>query len=344
MKEKIIIEAGAFKKIKEIIEVYAKSKQYVVLTDENVSAIYLEQLKELLYGLDVRYYSIKCGEETKTFETINGLTSLLIEDQIEKDATMIAFGGGVVGDIAGFVASIYVQGIKFVQIPTTLSAQVDSAVGGINGINIGNLKNIVGTTKEPELIIIDTEFMNTLSEDETKAGMIEVIKMLSLSNPRMLDELVIYEDVSSFKANISRYIKYCVNYKATILEQSQKDSSVLELLKYSDIFKVAVESATNNEVFTKAEATAHGILITNQLMVNLKLMDPIAARKIEEVISHYQIIEKPFFDVSGLAPYIIKTEFKNKTEKSFIFLATIGKPMKYKLQLEQLEQLLSTYN
>ena len=169
-----------------------KPKRVFVITDETVAKLYLETLTQSLKenGVETISQILADGESTKTLDTVFNLYNFLLENEASRSDMIIAFGGGVIGDITGFVASTFKRGIKFLQIPTTLLAQVDSAVGGKTGVNLNGGKNLVGTFYQPSAVIVDVTVLKTLSETDFIAGLAEVIKYGVIMDSELLQILI----------------------------------------------------------------------------------------------------------------------------------------------------------
>ena len=148
----------------------------LVVSNETVAPLYLDKLGKNLRGRDVESISLPDGEAFKTLDTVSGILDKLVDCRANRDTTIVALGGGVVGDIAGFAAACYMRGVSFVQVPTTLLAQVDSSVGGKTGVNHPRGKNLIGAFHQPRIVLIDTTTLDTLPDRELKAGLAEVIK------------------------------------------------------------------------------------------------------------------------------------------------------------------------
>ena len=155
---------------------YVVGQDCLVVTNETVAPLYLDAVKANLRGKAVESISLPDGEQYKTLETVQSILDVLVGSGANRDATIVALGGGVVGDIAGFAAACYMRGINFVQVPTTLLAQVDSSVGGKTGVNHPGGKNLIGAFHQPQAVLIDTDTLKRLPDRELKAGLAEVIK------------------------------------------------------------------------------------------------------------------------------------------------------------------------
>ena len=152
------------------------ARQVLIVSNETVAPLYLQQLKTTLSSLEVHELVLPDGEQFKTLDTVNLIFDKLLQERLNRNCTLIALGGGVVGDITGFAAATYQRGVNFIQVPTTLLAQVDSSVGGKTGVNHALGKNMIGAFYQPRAVIADTDTLNTLDDRQLSAGMAEVIK------------------------------------------------------------------------------------------------------------------------------------------------------------------------
>jgi 3-dehydroquinate synthetase len=177
----------------------------LIITDDGIPKKHIKKLIDAIKKRDVNVFSIKNGEKSKSFSTYQKILNKLFELKFNRSDIIIAFGGGVVGDIAGFSAATYMRGIKFIQIPTTLLAQVDSSVGGKTAINVTQGKNLVGAFYNPSLVVISTYFLNTLSDEEYKSGLGEIVKYALIGNKRL-------------KTFIEKNSKEIINIKESVLK------------------------------------------------------------------------------------------------------------------------------
>jgi len=187
------MENISFQKVfnKNFIKDFRKSDfgcKYAIITDSNVKKLYGEKLNRVLNSakIDAEIFSFQNGEKNKTLKTVESIIEQLIKKNFYRDDCIIALGGGVVGDLAGFIASIYMRGISFIQIPTTLLAMVDSSIGGKTGVDSRFGKNLIGTFYQPEKTYIDVNFLTTLPEKEFKNGIAEIIKYGVIRNSKIL--------------------------------------------------------------------------------------------------------------------------------------------------------------
>lgn len=244
---------------------HCHGKKAFIITNEKVRALYLEPVMASFKesGITVTAITIKDGEEYKTQETVTTIYDRLIEEQCERSSSIIALGGGVVGDIAGFVAATFLRGINFVQIPTTLLAQTDSSVGGKVGINHPHGKNMIGAFYQPKFVFIDIDVLKTLERREFIAGLAEVVKY------------GIIRDADLFKY-IEDHIDTCLQYdindmvhlvetscriKADVVREDETEMGVRAILNYGHTFGHAVETLTNYQVYRHGEAVLIGMII-----------------------------------------------------------------------------------
>jgi len=243
-----------------ICRFYPGGSVYVV-TDTNVHSIYGDDIRSWLSGIPHRVLSLSPGEEGKTWEQVRGIYAFLAQGGAGKDSLIVAFGGGVVGDMAGFAASTYLRGIPYVQIPTTLLAQVDSSVGGKTGFNLPEGKNLVGTFHQPRAVFIDDTFLMTLDERNLRAGMAEVAKC-ALAGDRTLLTMLFglgkrWKGMSG--ADWQTVIRRTVAFKAAVVERDETESSTRRVLNLGHTIGHAVEQATGYTRYLHGEAVGMGL-------------------------------------------------------------------------------------
>lgn len=225
------------------IERRVPAASYVVAADRKVAELYFPE-PEKMFGQRWRLYRIEAGEEHKTAGDFVALVEKILQDGMDRKTVVVAVGGGVVGDLAGFAAATLLRGVRLVQVPTTLLAQVDSSVGGKTGINMGGGKNLLGTFYQPELVIIDPAFLATLSKREYLAGLAEVAKYGVIGDRDFFDSLIqqagpVAERDSGTLANI---VAHCCRMKADIVGSDEKESAQRQLLNLGHTFGHALEA------------------------------------------------------------------------------------------------------
>ena len=242
----------------------------VIVTNPTVAGYHLETLLDKVKARELHVVTVPDGEEYKTIETVETILNQLFEHKLDRKSLLIAFGGGVIGDMTGFTASLYQRGISFVQIPTTLLSQVDASVGGKTGVNNKYGKNLIGAFYQPEAVYIDPEFLETLPPREFAAGVAEIIKMAVMfdSDYFAFLEKADLRNESTLKETIRR----SVELKAEVVNQDEKEAGIRAVLNYGHTFAHVIENETNYTTYLHGEAVAIGIAMANRLAVKLDLM------------------------------------------------------------------------
>lgn len=253
-----------------------KRQRIAIVTDENVANCHLPSLEESLASKDISSTSfiLPAGEKTKNFEQLQNLLGGLLDAGVERGDLIVALGGGVIGDLTGFAASILRRGVDFAQIPTSLLSQVDSSVGGKTGINVSQGKNLVGAFHQPRLVIADTDALTTLPARQFRAGYAEVVKYGLINDPAFFNQLeadlekILEGDV---KARTNAIVKSC-RAKATIVAADEREGSVRALLNLGHTFGHALEAATGfSDRLVHGEGVAIGMTMAFDLSVRLGL-------------------------------------------------------------------------
>ena len=274
----IIIKGGCILSADEIIPSYVEYSKAVVITNTKVDALYSAK-----FNLNAEKIVIDDGEQFKSFETYKKIIDKMVELNIQRSDVVVALGGGVVGDIAGFAAATYMRGIKFVQVPTTLLAQVDSSVGGKVAINLEQGKNLVGAFYQPQLVLSDTEVLKTLDERELKSGLGEVVKYAFIEKTcgskthyeqSLFDFL--YQNAERIlnldDAVLPEMIRRCCELKAAVVNADEKEKGLRAILNFGHTFAHAVEKCTNYTQVTHGEAVAAGMEMALELSKKLNLI------------------------------------------------------------------------
>jgi len=261
----IFIEVDNFANAAKEILQHCDAKTYIIITDENVASHYFEKLKEALEQNETKCYLYKIipGEESKSLTTAEQIYTWLLANRFHRDDVIIALGGGVVGDLAGFVAATYLRGIRWVQIPTTLLAQVDSSVGGKVGANHPLAKNSIGAFHQPQIVWIDPMTLKTLPRREIYNGLAEVIKYGLILDKELFDFLetnfnkILSLDESEFLIHI---IRTCCRLKAMVVEKDERETDYRRILNFGHTIGHALENLTDYRYFKHGEAVAWGML------------------------------------------------------------------------------------
>ena len=268
------------------------ANQVMVVTNETIAPLYLDALLSALSSFQVETVILPDGERYKTLATTTAIFDALIDHRFNRSATLIALGGGVVGDIVGFAAACYQRGIHFLQIPTTLLAQVDSSVGGKTGVNHPHGKNMIGAFYQPQCVIADTEVLTTLDDRQLRAGFAEVIKYGLIRDAPFFDWLeknsaaLLRRDPEALAYTIERC---CIN-KAEVVSEDEREAGVRATLNLGHTFGHAIETATDYSDYLHGEAVAIGICQAADLSCRVgRLSD----RDRERIITLLQRFELP---------------------------------------------------
>ena len=239
---------------------HIKAKQVVVVTNETIAPLYLDTILKNLQRFDVETVILPDGEQFKTLETVTHIFDKLLVSKFSRNATLIALGGGVIGDMGGFAAACYQRGISFLQIPTTLLAQVDSSVGGKTGVNHPWGKNMIGSFYQPECVIADTDVLDTLDDRQLSAGLAEIIKYGLIRDAEFFEWLE--NNINALLARDKQALSYaiersCLN-KAEIVAVDETEKGVRATLNLGHTFGHAIETGTGYGTYLHGEAVAIG--------------------------------------------------------------------------------------
>jgi len=281
----INIEAKDSKSYSIYIEKLAKLKftnRVAIITNPTVAKFHLKRAIESIEAPSLEVIEVPDGEEYKNIDTVLSILDSLFKAKFDRKSTLIALGGGVIGDMTGFTASMYQRGIDFIQMPTTLLAQVDASVGGKTGVNNKYGKNLLGAFYQPKAVHIDPAFLDTLPQREFSAGLAEVIKMAVMFDRDFYNFL----KGANFESNedVVQIIAKSVSLKADIVNQDEKESGVRAVLNYGHTFGHVVENLTKYSKYLHGEAVAIGIVMANELAEILGLLSINEAKDIRELL------------------------------------------------------------
>lgn len=263
--EKTAIDHNSMAKL---ITPYIRGRQVLIVTNDTVAPLYLNALeKELTEQFTVRVCVLPDGEQYKHQTSINQIYDVLMAAHFNRDVTLIALGGGVVGDMTGFAAASFMRGVNFIQIPTTLLSQVDSSVGGKTGINHPQGKNMIGAFWQPQMVLADMSTLKTLPARELSAGLAEVIKYALIMDATFLDwlEVNLPAMMDLDLAVLGDAVKRCCQYKADIVAQDERESGVRALLNFGHTFGHVIETHEGYGNWLHGEAVAAGMVQAAEL-------------------------------------------------------------------------------
>ncbi|HWX80068.1 MAG TPA: 3-dehydroquinate synthase [Steroidobacteraceae bacterium] len=272
---------------RELLDEQIPGRDLLIVTNTTVAKLYLAKLTGSFAQRRIADCILPDGEQHKTLQTAGWVFDALIANRMNRDATVLALGGGVVGDIAGFAAACYQRGIGYVQIPTTLLAQVDSSVGGKTGVNHSGGKNLIGAFYQPRAVIADTDVLATLPDRELKSGLAEVIKYGCVWDPLLFEWLD--RNVAKLLARDAETLKYAIGrsceIKATVVARDEREHDLRAILNFGHTFGHAIEAATAYEKYLHGEAVGIGMLIAADLSLRLGLIDAALKERVRDILA-----------------------------------------------------------
>ncbi|CAN5534315.1 3-dehydroquinate synthase [soil metagenome] len=283
----VIVGHGILHRVGEFSRQVLKLDHCALITDSNVAPLYAERVKESLENENIKTTQIvvSAGEKSKSFGQLEEVCEQMVAGGLDRNAFVVALGGGVVGDLSGFAAAIHYRGIPHVQVPTTVVAQVDSAVGGKTGINSRGGKNLIGAFHQPSLVIADTGTLDSLPKREFNEGIAEIIKHAIIRDASMLDAMV-----AARHPDIAELVAQNVKIKAKIVAEDEFEKLGLRaLLNYGHTVGHAIENAAGYGRFLHGEAISLGIIAATSLSVKKSGLDPEEAKKVKQALVAYDL-------------------------------------------------------
>ncbi|MDE7162099.1 MAG: 3-dehydroquinate synthase [Anaeroplasmataceae bacterium] len=312
-----------------IKEVYHNKKIYII-TDDIVEKLYLEAVKNSLKDYEVESVVIPHGEASKSIEMYASVVQKLLDKDIRRNELLLALGGGVIGDLTGFVAATLYRGLPYVSVPTSLLSQMDSSIGGKTGIDFYERKNILGCFKQPKLVLIDPKVLHTLSKREWNNGMGELIKHAAIGNEKLFEML-------KHKPEVDEEIIYqslCV--KQSVVEKDEFDTKERMLLNFGHTFGHAIELKLGVK---HGEAVALGMLMVLRFGMDVGLTEEYCYKELKEIIKQYDLpCEEPSYKEYILE---IAKDKKNLAGKiNMVLLSKIGQAFLYPVEEKHLKELI----
>ncbi|MBN2087942.1 3-dehydroquinate synthase [Candidatus Peregrinibacteria bacterium] len=324
----ILVQENGLSYVKEWIAEKHPNSRIVIITDTNLGELYKNELAEVFTG--TLTLSVPSGEDSKKLATVKQLCNELINEGITRSDVIIGFGGGMITDLVGFVASIYMRGIPFIAIPTSLLAMTDAAIGGKTGINL-EAKNILGTFHPAELILLDVEFLNTLPDREFKSGLAETIKHAVILDASLANDLMKAE------AELENLVMKSAQVKINVVESDPMESGLRKVLNFGHTFGHAIEQSSKFDLL-HGEAIAIGMVISNKVAQKLGKQSKETGKKIKEMLEKWKL---PSEMPEGIKPEdllnLIKMDKKRSGDNiSFIIAPEMGKWEVVELSAEEL--------
>lgn len=338
LNEEILVEISADKKYPIFIDTdkienlenkifsYTKANKILVVISEKVNKLYA---KELDFKNSIKFV-LKDGEEQKNFKNYKKILDFALKNKLERKDAIVAIGGGVVGDIAGFAAATYLRGIDFIQIPTTLLACVDSSVGGKVGINTGFGKNLVGAFYQPKVVFCNLNFLKTLDERQFKTGLAEVVKYAFIEESCTQEKYnffdFLFENSAKMLAKdtvaLAEIIKISLKLKSSVVAKDEKELGLRRILNFGHTYAHAVEKITNYKKFTHGEAVAMGMEFAINLAFKKEIITEEYKNSSLELIKKYELIKStPKFNLKKIV-FLMQVDKKVEDGKINFILPT----------------------
>ena len=323
----IAIEKGILNNAGCEIKKFYTSSNIAVITDENVFSLYGETLKESLIreNLIPNFIVVKPGEQSKSIETLKHVYSNLVRLGITRGDLIVALGGGVVGDLAGFAASTYLRGTDFVQIPTSFLAQIDSSIGGKVAVNLDEGKNLIGSFYHPRLVMIDPEVLNSLPDKFVRDGLGEAVKYGCIMDEGLFSMLAEIKSRKELFDKIENIIFRCLSIKKETVEMDEKDKGIRMLLNFGHTLGHAVEKYYNYEKYSHGEAISIGMHYITTRSEELGYTEKGTSEKIKDILENFDIDYRlPDVNMEEIRKIVVLDKKNISGNMNLILLKKIG--------------------
>tara|TARA_B100000886_G_scaffold75216_1_gene48643 strand:- start:577 stop:1644 length:1068 start_codon:yes stop_codon:yes gene_type:complete len=321
----IFIKSGLIKEISSFLDKLNAKRKWLIISQKNLMDLFGYEIQRNLIDLnyDCRSIVIPDGEIAKSLDEFSKIINQMILHECDRKTYIIALGGGVVGDVAGFVSSVYMRGINYVQIPTTLLSMVDSSIGGKTGINIESGKNMIGSINQPKAVYIDPNILKTLPKREITSGFGEIIKYGLIADKMFFDDLSKWlDDIDNVP--IEKCIENCCRIKAIIVSQDERDRGIRKILNFGHTVGHALEAYFKFGKVKHGEAVALGMICSGYISYKLKMIDKEQYDRVKKTIYKLPLPKLENFDKKEVLKYLKNDKkFENKKLK-FIYLNDIG--------------------
>ncbi|MEC7871798.1 MAG: 3-dehydroquinate synthase [Candidatus Neomarinimicrobiota bacterium] len=321
----IIIEDGLINSLAMLLKKKNTNQQWIIISQQSIMKHYGNDLYNQLNdnGFNVKKIMIDEGESSKDIKIYMQIVSKLLESNCDRSSIILALGGGVVGDIAGFVASTYLRGIKYYQIPTTLLAMVDSSIGGKTGLNYLRTKNIIGTIYQPDAVLIDPQLLSTLPVDETISGIGEIIKYGAIKDSIFLKNLNEWiDDLNNFPYSIA--IERCCEIKADVVSADEKEKDLRRILNFGHTIGHALESHIGYDNIRHGEAISYGMKCASWISKEKSLINNDEYNFMIELINKLPLPKLDKLNYDQIIQFINFDKKYQNGKLSFILLNGLG--------------------
>ncbi|MDR1778561.1 MAG: 3-dehydroquinate synthase [Clostridiales Family XIII bacterium] len=327
--------------VERICEHIEPSAVTALISDENVWRLHGESFGSALKSAGVSFTEIvlPAGENTKRFPYLERVYKSLADMRMGRDGTIIAFGGGVIGDLAGFAAATWTRGVRYIQVPTSLLAQVDSSVGGKTAVDIEGGKNMVGAFYQPAFVAIDPDVESTLPIREIRAGMAEIIKCGAIASEKLFDKLRDFRLDKVHEDEFEDILYSGCKIKRNVVAADEHDKGVRLILNFGHTFGHALEAKYGFEKYNHGEAVAIGMRMASRMGESMGITQKGTAKAIDELLARYSLDIRE--DASSLLPFIKSDKKSEKGGVKLVLLTQIGQTEIFFISYEELESRLA---
>lgn len=303
-------------------------KGVIIITDDNVSRLYGDKFPK------IPVFSLSPGEESKKLKVIEYLAEQLLLAGIDRSGFVLAVGGGVVCDIAGFLASVYMRGIRCGYVSSTLLSQVDASTGGKNGVNLGGTKNILGTIRQPEFVICDPEMLQTLPEHDYLSGLAELIKTAVIGDKELFDLIE-----KSFEKIMSRdtdllaiLVTKSVRFKGLVVSEDEKETGLRRILNFGHTFGHAIEMQKG---VRHGFAVASGMVLATEFSFKRRYINLVGKQRIIRLLERFKLLTELDLTGNQMEKLVLHDKKKTGTEIHFVFTQGVGKAIVEKVPVDE---------
>lgn len=330
----ILIDKGIIKNIGEYIRNLSNAKKICIISDTNVYPIYGETVKASLdsSGYSTYTYIFEAGEASKTTSVVVSMVEFMAKNELTREDLVVALGGGVTGDMAGFAAAIYLRGIDFVQIPTSLLAQVDSSVGGKTAVDLSQGKNLCGAFHQPILVLVDTDTLDTLPPHYFSDGLAEAIKMGCIKSESLFDKI----ENSDVHSIIDEIIYECDMLKAGVVERDEKEHGERALLNFGHTAGHAIEKLHNFTTISHGEAIGIGMVLISKAGERNGITKSGTAERIENILIKNNLLTEDSHSLSDIISAMNADKKRTGDSINFTLIHSIGDSYNQKIKYEDI--------
>lgn len=339
----LTIGAGLLANVGQWVSGLWQPQRVMIITDETVKALYAEQVVKQLRqeGFTADVFAVPTGETSKSLTQAEELYDWLASQGMTRKDGIIALGGGVVGDLTGFVASTFMRGLHFLQIPTTLLAQVDSSIGGKTAVNTKSAKNLVGTFAQPDGVLIDTDTLKTLEPRRVREGIAEIVKSAAIADKELWETLSKLKDEADLLANAEAIITACCKVKRQVVEEDEFDTGQRLILNFGHTIGHAIENTAGYGVVTHGEAVSIGMIQISRVAEEKGLMPLGTTAQLIEMVTKFNLpITTEHWSEEAL--YMALTHDKKAvgSDIRIVLLESIGKAKIVKIVTDEMREFL----